>query len=182
VTSRTWAGKLTACTIWSTALATAPGERVTSFRAVVRGFGRGQADLRDWFPPASETPGYPYSVQLTLEMFVKSMTWNVLPAGPCANPSFKPSERVGQAAAAPATVGLAAPVAGVAGVPGLVLADAAGVALTVIVLVGAGAGLPPLPHPAASAVTQRSAAPASTRPSVGEHGVIGRFLSAQAAP
>jgi hypothetical protein len=155
---------------------------VTSFRAVAWLSAAARPICVTGFPPASETPGYPYSVQLTLEMFVKSMTWNVLPAAPWANPSFKPSERVGQAAAAPATVGLAAPVAGVAGVPGVVLADAAGVALTVIVLVGAGAGLPPLPHPAASAVTQRSAAPASTRPSVGEHGVIGRFLSAQAAP
>jgi hypothetical protein len=118
-------------------------------------------------------------------MFVKSMTWNVLPAAPWLNPSFRPSERVGQAGAAPAAVGLAAPVAGVAGVPAAALADAAGVALTVIVLVGAAAGLPLLAHPAASAVTQVSAAPASirrrtaradTRRGMGEHGVIARFF------
>jgi hypothetical protein len=75
-------------------------------------------------------------------------------------------------------------VAGVAAVPAAALADAAGVALTVIVLVGAGAGLPLLPHPAASTVTQGSAAPASTRRatapantrrSMGERGVIARF-------
>jgi hypothetical protein len=111
-------------------------------------------------------------------MFVKSMTWNVLPAAPWPDPSFRPSERVGQAGAAPATLG-------VAGVPAAALADAAGVALTVIVLVGAGAGLPPLPHPAASTATQGSAAPASvrrttapanTRRSMGERGVIARFF------
>src|SRR3984957_11969024 len=95
-------------------------------------------------------------------MFVKSMTWNVLPAAPSADPSFRPSERVGQAGAAQATVGLA-DAAGVAGVPAAALADAAGVALTVIVLVGAGAGLALLMHPAASAATQVSAPPASTR-------------------
>jgi hypothetical protein len=75
--------------------------------------------------------------------------------------------------------------AGVAGVPAAALADAAGVALTVIVLVGAGAGLPLLPHPAASAVTQVSASPATirrrgtlagTRQSMGEGGVIARFF------
>jgi hypothetical protein len=26
-------------------------------------------------PPASDTPGYPYSVHGAFEMFVKSMTW-----------------------------------------------------------------------------------------------------------
>jgi hypothetical protein len=26
-------------------------------------------------PAASDTPGYPYSVHVTLEMFVKTMTW-----------------------------------------------------------------------------------------------------------
>ena len=152
------AGKLTACAIWSTALATAPGERVTSFRAVAWLSAAARPICVTGFPPASDTPGYPYSVQVALETFVKSMTWNVLPAAPWASPSFRPSERVGQAGAAPATVGLAAPVAGVAGVPAAALADAAGVALTVIVFVGAGAGLPLLPHPAASAVTQVSAA------------------------
>src|SRR6266852_1165392 len=104
------------------------------------------------------------------------MTWNVLPAAPWASPSFRPRERVGQAGAAPPGAGPAAPVDGVAEVAAAVLADAAGVALTVIVLVGAAAGLPLLPHPAASAVTQVSAAPASTRRSVGEHGVIARFF------
>ena len=112
------------------------------------------------------------------------MTWYVLPAAPWAGPSFRPSERVGQAGAAPATVGLA-DAAGVAGVPAAALADAAGVALTVIVLVGAGAGLALLPHPAASAATQVSAPPASTRrrsaradtrQSMGEQGVIARFF------
>ena len=68
------------------------------------------------------------------------MTWNVLPAAPWASPSLRPSERVGQAGAAAAAVGLAAPVAGVPGVAAALLADAAGVALTVIVLVGAFAG------------------------------------------
>src|SRR5580704_2353383 len=118
-------------------------------------------------------------------MFVKSMTWNVLPAAPWASPSFRPSERVGQAGAAPAAVGLAAPGAGAAAVPAAAPADAAGVARTVIVLVGVGAGLALLPHPAARAVTQVSAAPASIRPrgaladtrqSMGEQGVIGRFF------
>ena len=46
-------------------------------------------------------------------MFVKSMTWYVLPAAPWASPSLRPSERIGQAGAAPATVGLAEAVAGV---------------------------------------------------------------------
>ena len=150
------------------------------------------------FPPASDTPGYPYSVQVALEMFVKSMTWYVLPAAPWANPSFRPRERVGQAGAAPATVGVAAPVAvavpvaapvagvaGVAGVPAAALGDAAGVARTVIVLVGVAAGLPLLPHPAASAGTQVSAAPASirrttapvdTRRGMVERGVIDWFF------
>jgi hypothetical protein len=76
-------------------------------------------------------------------------------------------------------------VAGVAGVPAAILADAAGVALTVIVLVGVAAGLPLLPHPPASAGTQLSAAPASirrgappanTRRSMVVHGVIARFF------
>src|SRR3984885_4563453 len=110
-------------------------------------------------------------------MFVKSMTWYVLPAAPWAGPSFRPSERVGQAGAAPATVGLAE----AAGGPAAALADAAGVALTVIVLVGAGAGLALLMHPEASAAAQVSAPPASTRrrsarantrQSMGEQGVI----------
>src|ERR1700733_12106578 len=99
------------------------------------------------------------------------MTWYVLPAAPWAGPSFRPSERVGQAGAAPATVGLAEGA----------LAEAAGVALTVIVFVGAGAGLALLMHPEASAATQVSAPPASTRrrsarantrQSMGEQGVI----------
>ena len=51
-------------------------------------------------------------------MFVKSMTWNVLPAAPWASPSFRPRDRVGQAVAAPA-VGLAEPAAGVPGVAAL---------------------------------------------------------------
>src|ERR1700733_12050756 len=110
------------------------------------------------------------------------MTWYVLPAAPWASPSFRPSERVGQAGAAPAAVGLAAPGAGV---PAAARADAAGVARTVIVLVGVGAGLALLPHPAARAVTQVSAAPASIRPrgaladtrqSMGGQGVIGRVF------
>ena len=161
---------MTACAIWSTALATAPGERVISFRAVAWLSAAARPICVTGFPPASDTPGYPYSVQVALEIFVKSMTWNVLPAAPWASPSFRPSERVGQAGAAPATVGLA---------------DAAGVALTVIVFVGEGAGLALLPHPAASAVTQVSAPPASTRrrparagtrPSMGEQEVIARFF------
>src|SRR5882757_3439801 len=103
------------------------------------------------------------------------MTWNVLPAAPWAGPSFSPSARVAQAGAPAAAVGLAAPAAG-AGLAAAVLADAAGMALTVIVLVGVAAGLPLLPHPAASAATLVSAAPASTRRSVAEHGVIVRFF------
>ena len=99
----------------------------------------------------------------------------MLPAAPWASPSFRPSERVGQAGAAPAGAGLAAPVDG-AGVAAAVLADVAGVALTVIVLVGTAAGLPLFPHPAASAATQGSAAPVSTRRSVAERGVIARFF------
>ena len=106
-------------------------------------------------------------------MFVKSMTWYVLPAAPWASPSFRPRERVGQAGAA-AAVGLAVPVAGVPGAAAL--AGAAGVAWTVIVLVGAAAGLPLLPHPAASAAAQVSAAPASSRRSVAEHEVIVRVF------
>ncbi len=67
----------------------------------------------------------------------------------------------------------------------MALADAAGVARRVIVLVGAAAGLPLLPHPAASAGTQVSAVPASIRRTtalanirqgMGEHGVIVRFF------
>ena len=79
-------------------------------------------------------------------------------------------------------MGLAEPAAGVPGVAAAVLAGAAGVALTVIVLVGVAAGLPLLPHPAASAAAQVSAAPASIRRSVAEHEAIVRVLSAQAAP
>ena len=173
------------------ALATAPGERVTGFRAVAWLSAAARPIWVTGFPPASEAPGYPCSVQVALEMFVKSMTWNALPAAPWPNPSFRPSERVWAGRRRAATVGVAAPVAGVAGVPATALADAAGVALTVIVLVGAAAGLPLLPHPAASAVTQVSAAPASirratalanTRRSMAEHGVIARFFLPQAVP
>jgi hypothetical protein len=55
----------------------------------------------------------------------------------------------------------------------------------VIVLMGAAAGLPPLAHPAAAAMTpvsaapvsaRRGVAPARTRRSRGEHGVIARFF------
>jgi len=82
--------------------------------------------------------------------------------------------------------GMAAPVAApVAEVSAAALAATVGVALTVIVLMGLAAGLPRLPHPAASAGTQVSAAPASirrttapanTRRGMVEHEVIGRFF------
>jgi hypothetical protein len=106
---------------------------------------------------------------------VKSMTWNVLPAAPWPSPGFRRRERVGQAGAAPAAVGLAAPVAGTGLAAGLV-AGPAGEALTVIVLVGAAAGLPLLPQPAASAGAPRSAAAARSRRSGGGDEVIGRFF------
>ena len=155
-------------------MATAPGASVTSFRAVAGLSAAARPICLTGLPPARDTPGYPYSVQVALEIFVKSMTWKVLPAAPWASPGFRPRERVGQAGAAPAAVGLARRCG--AGLAAGLLADAAEVALTVIVLVGAAAGLPLLPHPAARAAAQRSTAPARSRWSGGGGGVIARFF------
>jgi hypothetical protein len=47
-------------------------------------------------PPASATPGYPYSVHGAPEMFVKSMTWYIDPAAPWATPRLAFRPRVAQ--------------------------------------------------------------------------------------
>ena len=46
-----------------------------SFRGVAWLSAAGRPICEVGVPPASDTPGYPYSVQVALEIFVKSMTW-----------------------------------------------------------------------------------------------------------
>ena len=134
------------------------GWSVTSLRGVAE---FSLAGLPIWwtgFAVCRDTPGYPYRVQVTLEMLVKSIVVKTLPAVPWPTPSFTWRERVGQGPG-PAGAGEAGELAGAAG------ADDAGALLAG----GAEEALPPavvleeLPHPAASTAAQVSTTAGSAR-------------------
>ena len=85
--------------ICSNAFAVVCGCSVTSSRGVA---GFSLAGLPIWlsgFALCRDTPGYPYRVQVTLEMLVKSIAVYTLPAVPWLTPSFTWREWVGQGTA-----------------------------------------------------------------------------------
>src|SRR6266702_482206 len=92
-------------------------------------------------------------------MFVKSMTWSMLPAVPWLMPAFTPRYRAGHGAGPGGVAGDG----GAIGLPAAMLADAAGVAVTVTAWAGAADGLAEPPQAVSRTALQPSAAPAMAR-------------------